>query len=135
MVTISAARRFNDGRTNGNGSGRVAAAEPVSFETDTVCVVRAWLRGTSVMTGAATAATSVSATSRKRNRAGARRSSRAAPIPISAMSADCHAALMTNVTTASAMRSMCVLLDHLLQPPQCFGRQLLRFDETHHQRL
>src|SRR3954451_21717527 len=134
MVTISAERRFNDARTNGNGSGRIAAAEPVSFETDTVCVVRASLRGTSVMTGAATAATSVSATSRKRNRAGARRSSRAAPIPISAITADCHTALSTNVTTASAMRSMTFLLHQLLQPPQRFRRQLLRFDETHHQR-
>src|SRR3954454_23755082 len=135
MVTISAARRFRDGRIGATGSCWIAMVLPVLFDVEIARVVLIWCGGASVMMGAATAATSVSAVSRKRNRAGARRSSRAAPIPISAMTADCHAALMTNVTTASAMRSMPFLLHQLLQPPQRFRRQLLRFDETHHQRL
>src|SRR5437870_2933754 len=89
-----------------------------------------------VITGAATAATSVSATSRKRRCAGARRRRRATAIPASAITVVCHAALVTNVTTASAIRSMAVLLfQHSVQPPQRLRRQLFRFHEAHHQRL
>src|SRR5216684_21558 len=93
-------------------------------------------RGTIVITGDATATTSVSRTSQKRRLAGARRRARAVPIPINAIAAVCHAALTTNVTMPSAIRSTALLLfQHSVQPPQGLWRQLLRLHEAHDQRF
>src|SRR5258708_1901849 len=93
-------------------------------------------RGTIVITGDATATTSVSTTSQKRRLAGARRRRRAVPIPINPIAAVCHAALTTNVTMISAIRSTAFLLfQHSVQPPQGLRRQLLRLHEAHDQRF
>ena len=71
-------------------------------------------RGTIVINGDPAAAISVNAISQNRNDAGARCNNRAIPIPVSAITADCQAALTANVTTASASRSTMLLLDHVV---------------------